>query len=60
MRDRRRRSSVRHGAFTGLVREEAALDARDHRRAQAAANGSLRGERIVEDQGEHRRHLAEV
>ena len=55
-----RRCGIRHGAFTGLVGEQAALDAGDDSCAESAADSRLRREGIVEDQGEHRRDFIDV
>lgn len=60
MRDISGSGSVRDGTFTGLVGEQAAFDTRKDSRAETAADSSLRGEGIVEDQGEHIRYHADV
>ena len=60
MRDIGRCRGIWHGALAGLVGEQAALDARDDGRTEAAANGCLRREGIVEDQGEHGGDLIDV
>lgn len=60
MGDIGRSGSVRYRTFTGLIGEQAALDTCEDGRAEAATDGSLRGEGIVENQGEHIRHHADV
>ena len=55
-----RSGRIRYGAFAGLVGEQAALDAREDGRAETTADCSLRGERIVDNQGKHARDFIEV
>ena len=52
--------SIRHAAFTGLVGEEAALDACEDGGSDTAADSGLRRERVMEDEREHGRDLVDA
>ena len=52
--------SIRHGTFTSFVGEQAAFHTRENGRTKTTAYSSLRGERIMENQGEHGRNFVDI